>query len=67
MRPTGPICVKCGKHMKVKKNGVLAEEMTDFGSYQVWCSDLWEWFGVQICGSVLCANIKFSVDMERNH
>jgi len=47
MRPCGPICVKCGRHMRVKENGVLAEEMSGSKSYQVWHSDMWE---CPVCG-----------------
>lgn len=41
-RPIHPICVKCKKEYRPKKNGVFVELMADFGSYEIFHADLVE-------------------------
>jgi len=36
------VCVKCGKSMRPKENGIRAVEMADFGPYKIWMADLWK-------------------------
>jgi len=41
------VCVKCGKFLKIKQNGVSVEEgmpLNDgmWGPYKIWQADLWE-------------------------
>jgi len=42
MRPLGPICVRCGRHMRLKKIGILVKETGNSEGNQVWSSDMWE-------------------------
>ena len=37
-----PLCVKCQVEYWPAKNDIVVEEMASFGSYKLWCADLWE-------------------------
>jgi hypothetical protein len=37
-----PVCVECEVEYRAEKNGIVAEEMADFGSYKLWRADLWK-------------------------
>jgi DNA-directed RNA polymerase subunit RPC12/RpoP len=39
-----PVCVKCGREFKIKKNGVMVLETTGptGDPYKIWNTDLWE-------------------------
>lgn len=35
------ICVQCGRILRIVKNGVYAEELTDITPYRIWSTDKW--------------------------
>lgn len=37
-----PVCIGCGLAMQPLKNGVMVEEMADFGGYRLWQADAWK-------------------------
>jgi hypothetical protein len=37
-----PLCVKCQVEYRPEKNDVVVEEIAAFGSYKLWCADLWK-------------------------
>jgi len=37
-----PICIECRLAMQPLKNGVIVEEMADFGGYKLWQADSWK-------------------------
>ncbi len=37
-----PVCVKCNVELKAETNGVGLVDMTNFGEYKVWDSDLYK-------------------------
>lgn len=45
-----PACAKCGIEYRPETNDVVVELMASFGSYQLWCADLWK---CPICGHLL--------------
>ena len=42
-----PVCPKCGVEMHPERNGMGVLDMTDFGPYALWDSDLWK---CSVCG-----------------
>jgi len=69
--PLRPICVKCQKEYKVKKQGVITELMTTFSgkltSFELYDSDLWE---CPVCGHQIIGGfgqLPFAQHFEENY
>ena len=57
-----PVCVKCKIEYRPEKIDIIAEEMVQFGSYKLWCADLWK---CPICGHQLISGYGREAYAER--
>jgi hypothetical protein len=62
-----PVCVKCEVEYRPEKNDIVVEEIVSFGSYKLWCADLWKCPGCEHLLITGYGNQAFAEHYQNNY